>query len=264
MSHPLSLAAGMVLDAPAPQAVRVAARAGFDGVGLRFTRPTPDPDAATLAATRTACRETGVRVLDVEYVRLTADDRYDDVNRRLLDIAAELGAAHLLCVSLDPDPRRSADGLAALAERGAGSGLVPVLEFMRFTAVRSLAAARAVVEMTGRPDVGVLVDALHLARGGEGPGDVAEVPARLLPYVQVCDAPAAPPADTDDALGVEARTDRLLPGHGDLPLIDLLRVLPADLALSVEVLSDRLMSDHAPPERAALAMAATRAVLEAS
>lgn len=258
---PLSLAAGMVLDVPPAGAVDVAAAAGFDAVGLRFTRPSPDPDTATLRDVRRLCHERGMRILDVEFVRLTADGRYDELNRRLVDVAVELEAAHLLCVSLDDDDARTADGLASLAELAAGSDLVAVLEFMRFTAVRSLAAARAVVERTGRADVAILVDALHLARGGESPADVAALPRALVPYVQVCDAPARPPADTDEALGVEARTDRLLPGDGELPLVDLVSALPPDVPLSVEVLSDRLMDQHEPAHRAGLAMAATRRVL---
>jgi sugar phosphate isomerase/epimerase len=52
--------------------------------------------------------------------------------------------------------------------------------------------------------------------------------------MHICDAPAAPPSDTAAMLN-EARTIRDLPGEGELPLVPLLRALPAGLTVSVEL-----------------------------
>jgi sugar phosphate isomerase/epimerase len=259
----LSLAAGTVLDVTSPVVlVDVAADAGYGAVGIRFRAP--GPDAGTAPRIRERLRTRGIEVLDVEYARLTGDGRHDDWNARLVDFAGEVGAAHLLTISLDPEPGRTAESLAALAERAARRSVVPVLEFMRFTTVRSLAEATAVIEATGRDDLGVLVDALHLARCGETPADVAGLAPRLLPYAQICDAPAGAPDDSDEGLGVEARRARLLPGHGALPLHDFVAALPPRCPLSVEVMSDRLRQELDPVARAVTAREATTRVLAAA
>ncbi len=65
------------------------------------------------------------------------------------------------------------------------------------TAVRAVAAT----EMT---NVGVLVDALHLARSGGSPGDLIRLPPSMIRSVQLCDAHAERPEDPA-ALIAEAR-----------------------------------------------------------
>jgi sugar phosphate isomerase/epimerase len=57
----------------------------------------------------------------------------------------------------------------------------------------------------------------------------------LFHYAQVCDAGPDMPAPTDTpALIREARTGRLLPGEGVLPVADIVKALPADLPLAIE------------------------------
>lgn len=80
----LSLAALTLLDVPPPEQVRIAAQAGFTHVGLRLLPATPsDPDydmlgdTAAVRDTLAALMETGVRVSDVEIVRLTPDFSVD-------------------------------------------------------------------------------------------------------------------------------------------------------------------------------------------
>ena len=54
---------------------------------------------------------------------------------------------------------------------------------------------------------------------------------------QLCDAVAERPS-SNEAIIQEARSDRLLPGRGTLPLCDLLDVLPTETVVSVEVPMD--------------------------
>ena len=65
------------------------------------------------------------------------------------------------------------------------------------------------------------------------PAAVAAVPARFIPYVQLCDAPSKLPAL--DELVHEARSDRLYPGEGELWLDEVLDVLPPGIPISIEV-----------------------------
>jgi sugar phosphate isomerase/epimerase len=80
----------------------------------------------------------------------------------------------------------------------------------------------------------VLIDALHLQRAGGTPAEVAALPGRLLPYAQLCDGPFHPIRPPEDVALTEARTGRLLPGDGALPLPDLVAALPPDTDLAVE------------------------------
>jgi sugar phosphate isomerase/epimerase len=64
-----------------------------------------------------------------------------------------------------------------------------------------------------------------------------------------------------DEILAEARGARLFPGDGDLDLIGLLRALPRDLPLSVEVPMTGLARSVGAVERARRALLATRRVL---
>jgi len=74
---------------------------------------------------------------------------------------------------------------------------------------------------------------------------------------QLCDAPALRPA-TNEAIIQEARAMRLPPGHGELPLAELLAELPDDVVLSVEV---PMKNDEPPEVRARQIFDATRELL---
>jgi hypothetical protein len=56
-----------------------------------------------------------------------------------------------------------------------------------------------------------------------------------MPYLQICDAASARPAEDDRTAQTEARNARLLVGEGRLPLAALVSVTPAGAALSLEV-----------------------------
>jgi sugar phosphate isomerase/epimerase len=134
-----------------------------------------------------------------------------------------------------------------------------VLEFLPIFNVGSLEAAVSIVEEADRPNSGVLVDTLHLSRSGGTPADLRNVPRQLIPYLQLADAPAEPPARDD--LRDEALHGRMLPGAGALPLTEVLAAVP-DVPVSLELRSRSLMSAYPDPtERARAVLAATRRLL---
>ena len=106
--------------------------------------------------------------------------------------------------------------------------------------------------------VGVLVDALHLARSGGTPAAVAALPPERIAYMQLCDAPAKAPPLED--LAHESRNYRLPPGEGELPLDELFDALPDDIPISVEV-PRSVDAGRTTRERAVLAGDAARAYL---
>jgi hypothetical protein len=84
------------------------------------------------------------------------------------------------------------------------------------------------------------------------------IPADRFGYMHICDAPAASPPTTSAMLN-EARTLREFPGEGELPLVPLLRALPAGLTVSVELGTHNRGSDA--DTRARLGAEATRRII---
>lgn len=254
----LSIAAGTLRGADPIEMVGTAAAAGFDALGFGFEHR--DLGARELSEIARRLDESGVTVLDIEAVRIAPSDD-NDCAKRLIEYGAALGARHLLVLSNDEDESRTADRFAEICAIAEAVGIRPVLEFMAFTAVTSLAAAVAIVTRSGTARGGVLIDSLHLERCGDSAQAVASFDPNLFPYIQICDGPAHVRA-TPEELATEARHARLMPGAGQLRIQELIHVLPRDTALSIEVLSDAL-DGLDPLVRASLTMEASRGVLDA-
>jgi sugar phosphate isomerase/epimerase len=237
MTRRLSLAHLTAITLPPPQFIEAAAQAGFDGVGLRLLRVTPDSpgyplmdDPALMRATRATLTATGLIVSDIEFVKITPD--LDPVTLLpMIAAGAELGARHLICAPYDPDLSRLSDTLAEIARLCAEHGLGAVLEFFPWTPVPDLHTCWQVVRDTG---AGLLVDALHFDRSRSDLALLRDIPPARLPFAHLCDATRAPSYDTDTLLRT-ARTDRLMPGQGQIDLVAFLRALPAELPLGLEV-----------------------------
>src|SRR3954452_24831315 len=102
-----------------------------------------------------------------------------------------------------------------------------MLEPVVFSALPPPADALALLAAAGAGDAGVLIDTLHLARAGGGPGALDARGEARLPYVRRGDAASPEPAGTDPS-GLrsaveEAVSNRLPPGERVLPLSEVLR-----------------------------------------
>lgn len=264
MTHKLSLAWLTVQGCPPLEHVRVAAAAGYDMAGLRLIAPhgldLAHPivgNPVLIREIRTLAEDLGVGFLDGEVFTLLPETDVSALTP-VLDTAAELGMTIMQVTCEDPDAARAAENLARLADHAAGHGIDMAIEFMRWRAVATIEDAAALAAASGRDNVGILLDALHLFRSGGTLAGVAAARDKLL-YLQLCDAAAERPAD-DAGLIAEARGARMFPGDGALPLADLMRLLPGDMPISVETphAGDAGL-DHA--ERAARGMAAARRFL---
>ena len=236
----LSLAALTMLDVPPPEQVRIAALTGYSHVGLRLLPATPDDpnydmlgDTPTVRETLAALRDTGIRASDVVIVRLTPDFSLDAL-QPFLETAARLEAQQVLVAGNDGEIRRSADNLARLAQAGEAYGLTMNLEPMPWTQMRTLADAQALIAASGQNNVGILVDAIHFWRAGESLDTLATLAPQQLNYMQLCDAPALIPTDTQELI-YQARSARKVPGEGGLDLHGLMAALPPMLPVSLEV-----------------------------
>jgi sugar phosphate isomerase/epimerase len=258
MNRPIGLAALTVLELPHEEQIGVAAQAGYSHVGLRLVPVVGQPyqhrfDASAVERT---LRECGVRVLDVEVFRLTPETKVADFEA-ILDASARLKATELLVHGADPDESRLAGTFGALCDLAVRYGLAANLEPMPWVDVSNVATAMRILDSAARANSGLLVDAIHFFRAGDTPQALSSVPPRLLRYAQLCDARPGRPAQMEEIIR-QARSDRLFPGEGGLDLRGLLRALPGNVPLSLEV----PVSQKLPPlERARRALEATKAIL---
>lgn len=225
-------------EATPAQLIEAAAAAQFDFGGMWAEREEWTP--ATTRAVKTQMRDAGVQLLDVEVAWIMPGPP-DPWLCELVEIAAELHASNLLCVSSDPDLDATTAKLQAMVDRAQGTGVRVNLEFGLFTEVKSIHAARDIVAAIDGTNKGVLCDALHWSRSGGTVEDIADLPREWIVYAQPCDAPAESPDLADaDAIIDDAINRRMALGKGGLPLADFVDALPPNLPLAIEERSQTL------------------------
>ena len=210
----LSLAHLSVLDATPPELVSVAAAAGFRKIGIR-AYATPGVgmppydilgDTPMLRETLARLADTGVSVLDVEFLRFEPEIA-QGIPEGFLEIAARLGAQYVLVMSAEPVEARTLERFGDLCERARHFGLNVCLEFAIYTGVKTLADAARLVKQSGCANASVLIDALHFSRSGGVPGDIAGVDASLFALFYL----GCFPADDERVIGtMRAIEDGLL------------------------------------------------------
>jgi sugar phosphate isomerase/epimerase len=228
-----SLASLTVLELSPPQMVEVAARAGYSHVGLRLEPATPEEHHFAVIA--------GFE--------------------KILAVGAEFGASELLVAGNDSDEQRLTENFARLCDLAAPYGLHPHLEFMPWTDARNLQQAVRIVENARRENGAVLVDAFHFDRSASRLEDLARVAPSRLRYAQLCDVAGPRPTDMAEILR-QARNERRFPGDGECDLAGLLRCLPSDIALSLEIPTVQLLEQGMSGlQRAQMALDKTRELL---
>ncbi|WP_237751528.1 sugar phosphate isomerase/epimerase [Sphingobium sp. DC-2] len=217
-------------------------------------------DPAARRATRDALAANGVTV-DLIYPFTMAGRTVVADFAPALEAAAELGAplANVLCY--DRDPARRTDKLIELAELAASFGIGLAIEFYPPSQVRTLAETLAEIDRTGRADIGVTADLLHIVRGGELEQSMALLSDPRVRLGQIADGPAGMPADR---IEWEAGIQRLLPGEGAFDIAAFAAALAPGIPLSVEVpQQSALDAGMSSLERARAAVDAALGALEA-
>ena len=248
-----------------PDALRLAQKLGYQMIGVRIAPAAPGgdfspliEDAALLRETVAQIKATGVTVYDVEIARLNADFRVEQF-RDFLETAGKLGARAILVAGDDPVEERLTQSYASFCDAASEYGLTADLEFMPWTAVPDARSALRIITAADRPNGRVLIDALHAARSSTTLADLAAIPRERLGYAQLCDAPGEIPT-TNEGLIHTARCARLLPGEGGIDLTGILRQLPDDLPLSLEIPNDERLPAVGPEAWAREALAAAKHV----
>lgn len=240
MTRSISLAHLTFLHLSPPELIHLAAKAGFDAVGLRLIAvndTTPGyplmDDPRMMADTLGALRDTGIRVNDIEFVRLTSAFN-PSAMAPFLETGAKLGARYIVTAPYDPDLDRLSQNLARFAEISAAYRLSPVLEFFPWTSVPDLSTALKIVDKIGSDDVGVLLDTLHFDRSESSLMDIVGAPKSRFPFLHLCDAEVKPPY-TESELLRTAREARLIPGDGDIVLREILLKFSSDVPVALEI-----------------------------
>ncbi len=236
---------------PPDEFVRLAASAGYTAVGLRVHPADPadvphdlGPGTPARRRTRQALDLYGLQVLDVEVFPIGATTSLSQV-RVVLEAATFFGASYLNVTGNDPDSARFEQTLHMVAQAASEVGVMPLVEPMGWKCLNSV--EEAVRLASSVPNLGVQVDSLHFARLGATVDTIASIPHGRAPYIQLSDAPMAPPSQDPSDWQQEGRTDRMLPGHGELPLRAMLAALSPGCPVAVETPSAaarRLMSDE--------------------
>ena len=246
-----------VADLSPVEVIRAAARAGFASAGIRISGRKPGDgflpdvigDARATNEIRSCLGDSGVRLASISTYHLYPNIGLDDL-LPVIETAAALGAEYIVAASYQPDHRRMADLMGKYSRRAAEAGLKIAFETVSYSAAPTLEAAITLMDMVNEPNFGLLLDPLHIARGGSAFSKIAQIDPKKIFFAQLCDASAAKPDGVD--LATEAKSMRLYPGEGALPLREFLSLLPAGLEIEAElpVWADRHLSGE---ERARIA-----------
>lgn len=252
---------------PAPECVTLAAKLGYDAVGIRILPAAPGGDVQDLMGDKTALKETvqrlndtGVTVFDVEIIRINEHFALENY-KAFLEVCGALSAKAILVGGDDKNEARLTENYAAFCAAAAPYGLTADLEFMPWSGCRDAQAATRIALASGQKNAGVLVDTLHCARSATTLDDIAAIPHEFLHYAQICDAPGAMPVSFEELI-YTARVQRLLPGEGTIRIRDVFDQLPATIPVSVEIPSVPVKAEIGVEEFARRALAASRQVLE--
>lgn len=233
----LGVAHFSAITLPPSQFVRCAAKAGFNAVGLRLHPAFPGapyyelPKGSKSAAEFRALLDSeGMSVFDIEF--FVIDPQFDAAAvEAIVAAAADIGARRLSACGDDADRQRLVDNLGSFCTVAARHGMAVDLENMGWRTVSTYRESATIINDCAQTNAGVLVDAIHFFRNG---GNINEIDRNIVRHVQLCDVSGAPPA-TPEGLINEARSGRLAPGEGLLPLHDLLAAVGDGAAISVEV-----------------------------
>ena len=265
----LVLCLGAVGTATFAERVRAARANGFAGLSMWMSHyDEARAEGLSHAQMRAILDGEGVVLAMLEYITAWAEgpanrDAIEEETARICGIARELGSDTVLAVTMEPatESSEAAAGLAIACNVAARYGQRLGVEFLPWTGIPNLATAWPIVRDAGRANAGLVLDAWHWFRSGPDPDLLRTIPGEKVIHLQISDAPAeAAPNVVEETIG-----HRLLPGHGDIDLLGLLRILD-DIGrqgpTAVEVFSDWLRS-HPIDEGARLASEAARSVLAA-
>jgi len=209
----------------------MAARAGYDFVGLRpMGRRADEPDYGLahnkelLRQTKKALDVTGLRLNDIECARIAAGVIPKNYQAEM-EIAAELGASGVITNVWTSERSFVLDAFSEICDLAKPLGLTVVLEFLTWSPIVNILDALEVIRSAGRENVGILVDTLHFYRSRCTLKELDKIPREYFRFAHLCDAPQEIPATVEE-LFKTASTERLYVGEGAIDIAGILNRMP--------------------------------------
>jgi sugar phosphate isomerase/epimerase len=264
----VGLAPTSLSNTPALEYIDAASRAGFDAIGMRFFRSPGlrygfDPvvgGAAKMRDVKQALADSGMPLLEVLSYYL--QPRMDlDSMLPSLEFAAQLGAKYALLIGDDPEWARMVDNFGQFCDRIAPMGMVAAIEAPVFRRVLcSIPLTVRLIVDSGRDNAAVCLDPLHFVEVGHTPDDLKGLDPRLFPYTQIRDGYVVNRLGSKFWQEEPHAVGAVRLGEGQVPLREILDILPAGLPLSLEWAMPR-DSAYSPAEWAKYALEQTRQFL---
>lgn len=222
-----------------PADILIAARnAGFRAAGLRITARKRGDEWHDVIGNESAMNEIRARTSDelrlsnISGYYITAATQPVDF-MSVVDATVALRSNLIVQGCFDPERTRLIATLGRYAEYALSAGVRIAIEFMPASDLKTPEDAQQVLAQVGMPNLGLMIDPLHLWRAGGDESSVARFNPSSVFIAQVCDATLSPPGDMD--LWTEAMTARRLLGNGQLPLNRFIDALPAGTELECEI-----------------------------
>jgi sugar phosphate isomerase/epimerase len=229
----IALAPTSLPNAAPLEYIDAAAKAGFDGIGLRlFASPGVNypsfhavaGDAALIRQVKDALNSSGLVLYDVLSFYLQPEMDIASM-QPALELGAELGSTYALVIGDDPDWQRQVDNFARFCEAAKQVGLIASIEApVVQRKVNTLPKAVQLIADSGTDNAVICMDPFHFYRAGHTLDVLYAQDKRLFPYCQFDDG-------TDELPAPGGRTE---PGKGNVPLKEILDWLPADCPLTIE------------------------------
>ena len=267
-NHPIAIECLSVFGLPPVPFVELAADLDCRHVTVNLSPARHNPhgypawslrDAAVRQQMRSAMRDRGIGISLGEGFSVRPNAEVRDLVADL-DLMAELGITCVNAVSIEPEMSRTVDQLTQFVEMAAQRGIVTTTE-IGVGSVPNIATALRVIGQVKRADFLLLIDTMHYFRLGSTLAELAAVDPDLIGYIQLCDVPLKPKIAR---YSEEALCARMIPGTGELPLLDLLALVPRHVVIGIEVPQRALAeSGVGPHERLRPCVEATRRLLGA-
>ena len=210
---------------PFAERCRAAAAAGFTGIGLHASDYQLMRDAGVDdQSVRTVLAASSLALVEVEFLSgwATAPGQADAQSAAA--VFGGMGAAfrphHVTAGELTADRfdiDKAAARLAAVCQYLTPSGLWVAVEAFPWSGLKDVATARAVIERSGAPNAGLMIDVWHFYNSRSTLADLDGFAPQQILAVQLNDGHLV---DHDYLL--EARRGRLLPGDGQLDVAGLI------------------------------------------
>lgn len=210
---------------PIEERVRLAAAAGFDGIGLYVGNYAQlEADGFAPHGLRDLLAEHNMRLREIEVIPALGVGM-EEREATAWRMADEFQCRYVQVIGNGGDDLAAAGAaFGSLCDRAADHGLVVGLEFVPFTDIVSVHDARRIVEEADRPNGGICVDIWHHERGARDLAGIAALPGELITGIQLNDG-ALVPVEAD--YYIDCLANRCAPGDGEFDMVGFLAALAA-------------------------------------